>query len=74
MNLMMFLGNDLIESIPLEVKRISKPGYVGSVKRSLKMKYSELIQQYEEKPEFLVIQPAPVTSKVKNISDTNPEH
>ena len=59
MNLMMYIGNDLIESIPLELERISSPGYVGNFKRKLKMKYSELIQQYSEKPEFLVIDPAP---------------
>lgn len=59
MNLMMFLGNDLIESVPLEDERIPKPGYVGSLKRRLKMKYSELIQQNPEPPEFLVIDPKP---------------
>ena len=57
MQLMMYIGNDLIEAIPLELKNIPKPGYVGSVKRSLKMKYRELIQQFPEPPEFLVIQP-----------------
>ena len=54
---MMYLGNDLIEAIPLDNTRIPKPGYVGSIKRNLKMKYSELIQQYAEKPEFLVTEP-----------------
>jgi hypothetical protein len=62
MNLMMYIGNDLIESITLDDDRISKPGYVGSIKRCLKIKYSELIQQYEERPEFLVINPAPQTA------------
>lgn len=60
MQLMMYIGNDLIESIPLDDDRISKPGYVGSIKRCLKIKYDELIQQYAERPEFLVINPAPV--------------
>jgi hypothetical protein len=58
MQLMMYIGNDLIESIPLDDDRISKPGYVGSIKRCLKIKYNELIQQYAERPEFLVINPA----------------
>ncbi len=53
---MMFLGNDLIESIPLELSRISKPGYLGSFKRAMKVKYNELIQQYGEKPEFFVVE------------------
>ena len=63
MKLMMYIGNDLIESVPLEQKDIPRPGYVGSFKRALKMKYNELIQQYPEPPEFLVIEP---------ISSTNP--
>jgi len=60
MQLMMYIGNDLIESIPLDDDRISKPGYVGSIKRCLKIKYDELIRQYAERPEFLVINPAPL--------------
>lgn len=59
----MYIGNDLIEAIPLNLKDIPKPGYVGSVKRSLKIKYRELIQQFPEPPEFLVIEPAPQTKQ-----------
>jgi hypothetical protein len=73
MKLMMYIGNDLIESVPLELDRISKPGYVGNFKRKLKMKYSELIQQYEAKPEFLVIEPVPAISKTINKGGTSPE-
>ncbi len=63
MNLMMYIGNDLIESVPLDLERIPKPGYVGGFKRRLKMKYSELIQQFPDPPEFLVIDPVPKVSK-----------
>lgn len=59
----MYIGNDLIEAIPLNLEDIPKPGYVGSVKRSLKMKYRELIQQFPEPPEFLVIEPAQQTKQ-----------
>ena len=59
MNLMMYIGNDLIESVPLEHENIPLPGYLGSFKRSLKEKYRELIQQFSEPPEFLVINPFP---------------
>lgn len=55
MTLMMYLGNDLIESIPLDGERIPKPGYLGTFKRSLKEKYREMILQFAEPPEFLVI-------------------
>ncbi|HTL07995.1 MAG TPA: hypothetical protein VL307_07045 [Chitinophagaceae bacterium] len=55
MKLMMFIGNDLIEAVPLDQDRIPKPGYLGSFKRSLKEKYREMIMQVAEPPEFLVI-------------------
>lgn len=67
MKLMMYIGNDLIESIQLDNSRIPKPGYVGSIKRSLKLKYSDLIQQYAEKPEFLVTEPMPQNPVADNI-------
>jgi hypothetical protein len=55
MKLMMYLGNDLIEAVPLDLERIPKPGYLGSFKRNLKEKYHELIMQFAEPPQFLVI-------------------
>jgi hypothetical protein len=59
MNLMMYVGNDLIESIPLEKGRISKPGYLGHFKRVLKEKHRDLLSQISDPPEFLVIDPNP---------------
>jgi hypothetical protein len=57
MNLMMFLGNDLIEAIPLDKENIPVPGYLGNFKRLLKEKYRETIQQFPEPPDFFVIEP-----------------
>jgi hypothetical protein len=54
MQLMMFIGNDLIETVQLEESRIPIPGYLGQFKRTLKKKYNELIRSYENPPEFLV--------------------
>lgn len=71
MNLMMYIGNDLIESIPLDLERIPKPGYVGSFKRKLKNKHSELLQQFPDPPEFLVIDPVPKASAAKEASKEN---
>lgn len=51
----MYLGDDLIESISLDQEYIPKPGYLGSFKRALKEKYREMIMQFAEPPEFLVI-------------------
>ena len=56
MNLNMYVGDHLIESIPLDKERISKPGYVGNFKRNLKVKYKELFSRGEQ-PEFFVINP-----------------
>lgn len=64
--LMMFLGNDLIESIPLNPKDIQQPGYVGHFKRQLKIKYSELLQESPERPEFLVVDPQPQQNSAKS--------
>ena len=56
---MMYIGNDLIEAISLNDKDVRIPGYLGKFKRSLKLKYRELIQQTPEPPEFLVSIPLP---------------
>ena len=58
MQLLMYVGNDLIESVKLDDERICKPGYVGSFKRCLKLKHRDLLQQFPDPPEFLVAEPA----------------
>ena len=55
MKLMMYLGNDLIEAVPVNTKDLRVPGYLGKFKRNLKTKYRELIMSSTEPPEFLVI-------------------
>lgn len=57
MQLMMFIGNDLIEAIPLNDKDLRIPGYLGKFKRSLKDKYRQLVQQSGQIPDFLVCDP-----------------
>ncbi|HET9825525.1 MAG TPA: hypothetical protein VFP87_09325 [Chitinophagaceae bacterium] len=59
MKLMMYIGNDLIEAVPLQQENLRQPGYLGKFKRHLKVKYSELISQSHQPPEFLVIDPNP---------------
>ena len=65
MKLMMYIGNDLIEAISLNDQDVRIPGYLGKFKRSLKLKYRELIQQTPEPPEFLVSTPIPQDLLVK---------
>ena len=67
MKLMMYIGNDLIEAVQLDDKKIPKPGYLGSFKRNLKLKYQELIQQFPEPPEFLVVNPLPPSFQTNSI-------
>jgi hypothetical protein len=65
MKLMMYIGNDLIEAIPLQPENLRQPGYLGKFKRNLKIKYSELIGQSPQPPEFLVIDinPQPIDKR-----------
>ena len=53
----MYLGNDLIEAVPINDKDLRIPGYLGRFKRNLKLKYEELLRMANEPPEFLVFNP-----------------
>lgn len=57
MQLMMYLGNDLIDSIPVNDQDLRVPGYLGRFKRGLKEKYRALINKADEPLEFLVCNP-----------------
>jgi SAM-dependent MidA family methyltransferase len=64
MQLMMYLGNDLIDSIPVNMYDLSKPGYLGRFKRQLKQRHIDLIQEANEQPEFLVINMDPANALI----------
>ena len=69
MQLMMYIGNDLIETITVDYAKLSIPGYLGGYKRQLKQKHKDLLLQSADQPEFLVIQMTPVAqTKSKAIS------
>lgn len=57
MQLMMYIGNDLIEAVPINPGDLRVPGYLGKFKRTLKVKYDELIRMATEPTEFLVSTP-----------------
>jgi hypothetical protein len=59
MQLMMFLGNDMIDSVPVQMNQLSLPGYLGRFKRVLKEKHTDLIRESGTPPEFLVVDPQP---------------
>ena len=67
MQLMMYLGNDHIETVSLDQEKISKPGYLGTFKRNLKMKYKDLISEHGSAADFIVVN-LNVNAKVSSAS------
>ena len=65
MQLMMYLGNDLIDSIPVNFHQLSQPGYLGKFKRVLKNKHAGIIMESAVPPEFLVVNLVPASSARK---------
>lgn len=64
MQLLMYIGNDLIEAVSVNPSEIARPGYLGYYKRELQKKYHSLIQQSADKAEFLIVYSNPnVTHK-----------
>jgi len=59
MQLMMYIGNDLIEAVTLNEESVSQPGYVGKFKRMLKDKHASLICESGIRPEFLIVDITP---------------
>jgi hypothetical protein len=68
MQLMMYIGNDLIESITVDGAFLSVPGYLGNFKRQLKQKYQSLLEESTIQPEFLVINLTPATTSSSSSS------
>lgn len=68
MTLLMYLGNDLIEAVPVSNDKLSQPGYLGSFKRQLKEKYFLLLQESSLEPEFLVFDLNPSKERYSNSS------
>jgi hypothetical protein len=69
MELMMYVGNDHIDSIPLNKTKIQVPGYLGHLKRHLKEKHSGLLQETGSSPEFLVVDVEPEKKEKSNETD-----
>ncbi len=64
MQLMMYLGNDLIDSVTVNMYDLSKPGYLGRFKRQLKQRHDDLIIETNQRPEFLVIDMNPANNLI----------
>ena len=56
MELVMYVGFDMIDTIRLNTEKITEPGYVGSLKRELMQKHATQLQYLSAEPEFLIVQ------------------
>ena len=54
MKLLMYIENNLVDSIGIEANKIIYPGYIGEFIKMLKAKHSLDIEQSLQEPEFLV--------------------
>ena len=57
MQLILYLGNDLIDSVSIDPAKITMPGNLGSYTRQLKGQYYQLIRQSGLEPECIVLYP-----------------
>ena len=55
MQLVLYLGNDFVASVPVDEQQLSRPGYLGKIKRQLKEQYNELLKNAHESPEFFIV-------------------
>lgn len=51
----MYLGFEQIDAVPLDSEMITKPGYVGSLKRELMQKHTSQLGTLPTEPEFLIV-------------------
>jgi hypothetical protein len=65
MKLMMFLSNELIDTIPLCRESITLPGYLGKMKRELQVRNGALIESLDVEPVFLVENAIQIDSRLR---------
>ena len=54
MELQMFLGNELIDSLPVNFQKITWPGYLEDLRLSLEEKHMELLEKSSQLPLFFI--------------------
>lgn len=54
MQLLMYLNNDCIDSVPIDKSCITLPGYMGHFIKMLRQKHERLLLRSGGEPEFLV--------------------
>ena len=63
---MMYLKNDLLETVPLDKTQVSIPGYLGKIKRELKEKYKTVLAESAVAPEFIVVSRSGIVPKIND--------
>ena len=56
MELVMYVGLDMLDTVRLNTDQISQPGYLGSLKRELMQKHAGQLEYLSVEPEFLLVQ------------------
>jgi hypothetical protein len=54
MKLLMYIENELVDSMTIEANKIIYPGYIGEFIKMFREKHSSIIEQSLKEPEFLV--------------------
>jgi hypothetical protein len=54
MEFKMFIGNNLIDSVPVSFSQIRKPGFLEGLTHKLKKKHEDLIQATTETPLYYI--------------------
>jgi hypothetical protein len=63
MQLVMYIGNDFIASLPIDSKKITFPGYVGTQKRELLKNSQQALSYQSKEPDFWIVS---LSTTIKN--------
>lgn len=64
MKLKMFLGSELIDSVPINVLQLNHPGYIQNLKMEMEDKNEDILDLSKEQPKFF-IEPVPSSMNSK---------
>jgi hypothetical protein len=54
MKLRMFIANNLIDSLPVDFKKLPEPGYIDGLKARLEEKHASLLKETTESVQFFI--------------------
>ena len=65
MHLFMVIGDDIIDSVPVEPHRCKQPVYLEAMQRCLKMKHVDLLLNAKQTPSFYLQAPSSMNKTSK---------